>query len=395
MTAPGYLHGIYITETWTHRDVEIVFGSDEEPFRHLVLIGPNGAGKTTTLERLSKSVPRAFRKASSYLMLVRKTVAAGPDAWLELAKGSKAFGQVQTMGVVPLLAGDAASLGDGMKILLHVTATTRFDGRGVAGPQALDLPHHSDSDSLNEVSFVQFLVNQRTEQAYAREEGDNTKADRIQEWFAGLEKNVSELLGRSLRLKFQREPSFSFRLVADDGRESPFEALPSGWSAVLRVVSRLLILYEAAESDPVTSDLPAILFIDEPELHLHPGLQWTFLPTLAGIFPHLQMVVATQSPIIAASLNKATVYDLAHERSIPFVYGGPPDSVLLRAFGSAIRPKRVRELVENAEKSADDERWQDAQVAVGDLAKVVGEDDPDVVRLRSLISLSEAFDAAD
>jgi hypothetical protein len=164
---------------------------------------------------------------------------------------------------------------------------------------------------------------------------------------------------------------------------------------VLGVVSKLLIAYEAHGADPVTSDLPAILVVDEPEIHLHPGLQWTFLPTLGRIFPKLQMVVATQSPIVAASLEHATVYDLAHEREIPFVYGGPPDSVLLRAFGSAIRPASVGNLVEAAEKAADDEQWNDAREAVGDLADVVGEEDPDVVRLRSLISLSEAFDAAD
>lgn len=77
------------------------------------------------------------------------------------------------------------------------------------------------------------------------------------------------------------------------------------------------------------------------------------------------------------------------------MYGGPPDEILLRVFGSAIRPAGVRELVDTAEKSVDAELWDEAHGAVGNLAQVVGQDDPDVVRLRSLMALSQAFDAAD
>ena len=389
MTLPGYLHGFHITETWTHRDLPIMFGSDETPFRHLVLIGPNGCGKTTTLTRLVRVVESAQGFAPWFHSY---TDAEGVGVWLEQTRNNTAL---REWGVAPLFSGTEEHIRKGTRILVHVPADSRFDGDGVDGPQAMNLPQFREHKKLRDASFVQFLVNKRTDQAYAREEGDDAKADRIQQWFAGLDKNLSALLGKAVTLKFKREPSFSFWLVDQQGRESPFAALPAGWSAVLSVVSKLLIAYEAHDADPVTSDLPAILAIDEPELHLHPGLQWTFLPTLVRMFPKLQMVVATQSPIVAASLEHATVYDLAHEREIPFVYGGPPDEILLRVFGSAIRPAGVRALVDNAEKSVDAERWDEAQGTVGTLAGVVGEDDPDVVRLRSLMALSQAFDAAD
>lgn len=394
MTRPGYLHGIYITETWTHRDVPIMFGDDEfgsdkAPFRHLVLIGRNGSGKTTTLQRLV----RAVEIAGGYAPWVHGyTDAEGVDLWLQQTRSNAG---VQQWGVVPMFGGTEEDIRRGTRILVHVPADSRFDGSGVGGPQALNLPQFRQHKRLREASFVQFLVNKRTDQAYAREEGDDASADRIQQWFAGLDRNLSELLGEPVTLKFKREPSFSFWIVDARGRESPFAALPSGWSAVLGIVSMLLIAYEAHDADPITSDLPALLVVDEPELHLHPGLQWTVLPTLGRLFPNLQIVAATQSPIVAASLEHATVYDLAHERAIPFVYGGPPDEILLRVFGSAIRPANVGELVANAEKSVDDERWDEAQGTVGQLAEVVGENDPDVVRLRSLMALSQAFDAAD
>lgn len=143
-------------------------------------------------------------------------------------------------------------------MLVHVPAESRFDGDGVAGPQAMNLPQFREHKKLSNARFVQFLVNKRTDQAYAREEGDNAKADRIQEWFGGLEANLGELLGEPVTLKFKREPNFSFWMINEAGRESPFASLPSGWSAVLGVISKLLIAYEAHDADPVMSDLPAI-----------------------------------------------------------------------------------------------------------------------------------------
>ena len=55
-------------------------------------------------------------------------------------------------------------------------------------------------------------------------------------------------------------------------------------------------------------DIPGLLLIDEAENHLHPKWQKRFLPTIRKIFPNLQIVAATHSPFILASVPNARVY---------------------------------------------------------------------------------------
>jgi predicted ATP-binding protein involved in virulence len=54
--------------------------------------------------------------------------------------------------------------------------------------------------------------------------------------------------------------------------------------------------------------IPGLLLIDEAENHLHPKWQKRFISTVQRIFPNLQIVVATHSPFIVASVKGARVF---------------------------------------------------------------------------------------
>jgi len=58
-----------------------------------------------------------------------------------------------------------------------------------------------------------------------------------------------------------------------------------------------------------------IVFLDEPETHLHLEMQYEVLPLLTNLFPNIQFIVATHSPAIISSLKDATVYDLSSQNS--------------------------------------------------------------------------------
>ena len=57
-------------------------------------------------------------------------------------------------------------------------------------------------------------------------------------------------------------------------------------------------------------DLPAILFIDEIENHLHPVWQRRFIPVLLEQFPNLQIIATTHSPFPVAGLKAGQVHKL-------------------------------------------------------------------------------------
>ncbi|MCY4558777.1 MAG: ATP-binding protein [Chloroflexi bacterium] len=57
-------------------------------------------------------------------------------------------------------------------------------------------------------------------------------------------------------------------------------------------------------------DLPAILFIDEIENHLHPAWQRRLIPVLLEHFPNLQIIATTHSPFPIAGLKAGQVHTL-------------------------------------------------------------------------------------
>lgn len=54
---------------------------------------------------------------------------------------------------------------------------------------------------------------------------------------------------------------------------------------------------------------------DEPENHLHPSLQRTFLPALLDSFPTVNFVVATHSPFVVTSTRQANIFALRRRKT--------------------------------------------------------------------------------
>lgn len=56
-----------------------------------------------------------------------------------------------------------------------------------------------------------------------------------------------------------------------------------------------------------------MVLIDEPENHLHPSMQRSFLRNIVDAFPTARFVVATHSPFIISSVKESAVYALRHK----------------------------------------------------------------------------------
>jgi len=80
------------------------------------------------------------------------------------------------------------------------------------------------------------------------------------------------------------------------------DAISGGISDVFGMAWQIL-MYGADKTD-------CTVIIDEPENHLHPGMQRRFLPSLRKAFPDYRFVVATHSPFVLSSDPHASVYGL-------------------------------------------------------------------------------------
>jgi hypothetical protein len=133
---------------------------------------------------------------------------------------------------------------------------------------------------------------------------------------------------------------------------------------------------------------PAVVIIDEIELHLHPGLQRTILPTLRRVFPNTQFIVTTHSPQVLSSVHARSVRLLEKFAQRPLERGTwrrDTNSILLGVFGDLGRPPEVAEKLNELRDAIDNDRVADGWRLVGELRRMVEGDDPEVFYLTQLL----------
>ena len=161
--------------------------------------------------------------------------------------------------------------------------------------------------------LLKYMVHLKTQQAYAKNEGDMETAEKIQKWFERFEGALKILLGDdSLFLEYDYK-EYDFK-IHEEGREPfGFNVLSDGYSSVIYMVSDLILRMDKnwlLKGSLSAYDIEGIVLIDELETHLHIELQKKILPFLTEFFPRIQFIVTTHSPYILNSISNAKAYDL-------------------------------------------------------------------------------------
>lgn len=82
-----------------------------------------------------------------------------------------------------------------------------------------------------------------------------------------------------------------------------------------------------------------VITFDEPENHLHPSMQKSFLPQLLRAFPNTQIIVVTHSPFIISAMQESYVYVLRYEDTA--ITGEDPDDSIKGLMGSRVYAERL------------------------------------------------------
>jgi len=87
----------------------------------------------------------------------------------------------------------------------------------------------------------------------------------------------------------------------------PIDAISGGISSIIDITWQLYMFADTAES--------FVAIIDEPENHLHPELQRTFLGNLIKAFPNVQFIIATHNPFMITAEKDSNVYVLNYDEN--------------------------------------------------------------------------------
>lgn len=172
------------------------------------------------------------------------------------------------------------------------------------------------SDSLDFVktyekfTINQWLANNLSQRALAREEGNQENANRFNENIKNLSTAISEVIGFEIDFKLKYSPP-QLVLKTKEG-ELDFDVLPDGLRSLLSWLGDLLMRVDILrwQDDLPIFERNLILFLDEIEVHLHPAWQRKALPVVQKLFKNSQIFISTHSPFVINSVDDAWVYKL-------------------------------------------------------------------------------------
>nr|VFJ43518.1 MAG: Predicted ATP-binding protein involved in virulence [Candidatus Kentron sp. FW] len=316
-----FITKIQVNQARNIRDLTIPLSETER--RHLIITGKNGSGKTGLLEELAK-----------FLRLLESSDYEHPLDRVEpyMMGETERFKRSQADAIFL----DRANNGlDGTKISFteyppKVSIKIRAGNFLIAFYEAkrqtqLTVPKGIEKVSLKEKypldervgpAFLQYLVNLKAERSFARDDGDDEAVRKIDAWFVGFENRLRELFqSPGLELRFDRR-RYNFEIMEEEGK-APFDfnTLADGYSAILGIVTDLILRMEGHGNGAGAHDQEGLVLIDEIETHLHVELQKKILPFLIDFFPRVQFIVTTHSPFVLSSVANAVICDL-EERTV-------------------------------------------------------------------------------
>lgn len=280
--------------------------------RHIIITGKNGTGKSTLLSSIHNFYIN-YRHDPGTGIAARKLIELQRKGGLSVAEqkeydiySTQLENYVAVCGVFDPLQENKPSNFDPLHVFFH--ARRQMDPVQPTGITNAQLSIGGMGDAHLHQQFLQYIVNLRAQMSFARDDGDEGRANEIAKWFSDLNHSLAELFETdSLQLKFDRE-RFTFTIHQVTKEPYGFHQLSDGQSAALNIMAELVLQLEAFKK--INRPYYGVVFIDELETHLHVGLQKKILPFLTRQFPNIQFVITTHSPFVLTSIPETCIIDL-------------------------------------------------------------------------------------
>lgn len=346
----------------------------EEP-RITVITGENGTGKSVLLDAIRGVfgfqyawLGRDIRRNGNWKLSLQVSI----DDWKtdlhastnDMSRHSRGFSTVGS-GPVQAIPGLIAK-GDRSPTFVvdywsasAATGTFRLDGLVGFKPQkAWEEPLGGQYENADVVRLLAHFDYLRT--------SDLESERRVGENLFALARRIVELsLLDDGELVGIRRMDFT-PMVRQAGREVPLENLSSGNAYLIqRMISLLGKMYSvhvlAGTPPEEIGKTPGFLLIDEAENHLHPKWQKRLFKNILELFPNLQIIAATHSPFIVASVPGARVYVCKYDQAKQSCYveqqedvaNRPVDEILMSGVFDETQPfnEEITALIEQRSKA--------------------------------------------
>lgn len=182
-------------------------------------------------------------------------------------------------------------------------------------------------------------------------------------------------------------------LINQSGITLDVGQLSDGERGVLALVldlARRLSQANPSLADPLTEG-DAVVLIDEIDLHLHPKWQRQIVRNLTATFPHCQFIATTHSPQVIGEVEHNRIQIIADGQvySPTHSFGVDSSRVLEEIMDADPRTQEVNALLSQISQDVGRQRYESARGLLVQLVDKLGEDDPEVTRIRTLLDFME------
>ena len=339
-----FISEIDIEKLYHLSDIKIKLDSNKR--QHLLLTGKNGSGKTSLLLEIEKflraindeKLSQVFDQYPTWINEAKKKVLSASS---DSEKYAADKDLKQCLGFLKKYS-DGVQINlnqyEGLEMMYHngkfITAYSPSERKAQFmrpnGVENITLENTYGIDESAGDILLKYMVHLKTQQAYARNEGDQTTANQIQKWFDRFDSALQILLDEeSIHIEYDYK-KYDFK-IRQNGREPfSFNELSDGYSSVIYIVSDLILRMDKnwlLEDKISEYDYQGIVLIDELETHLHIELQKKIFPFLTKFFPKIQFIVTTHSPYILNSISNAKAYDLERQVELDNLSGFSSDDL--------------------------------------------------------------------
>ena len=249
------------------------------------------------------------------------------------------------------------------------------------------------TDALHDASNIKLLLNW----CVKMEQVAWQKEKKIAEYEA-VKKAVSDFMqymepGDVCRVFYDKQQE---ELMYERGQEVlPVMSLSAGYQSLVWMVFD--IAYRMAVLNPFMKDdiakASGIVLIDEIDMHLHPKWQWNIINALRNVFPNVQFIAATHSPILFASAKDVWLIDVdAEEIEYSHSHYGIDINTSLKTYQETIEmPVEVKQKADAFHDAMDAEKYETALAILEELENRTAPTHPLLVQLRTRYEFETAL----
>lgn len=273
-----------------------------------VVLGDNGMGKSVLLRSIAAALCGENADPASVTRLLRSGSSAGR---IDLYVGRDRYTvelQRDAEGEVRIKSASLSPLQLGNWLVLGFPALRSITWDRPRGPGKEHRSHPSPSDLLPILTgrpdmrlndLKQWLIN-----IHYKASGEGPEVENARRLFYRFFEVLDEITPDTT-LKFHSidKDTHEIRLETDGG-VVPLEAVSQGTVSVIGWVGALLQrMHEVYSSHPSPEEERALVLVDEIDAHMHPSWQRSLASQLKKLFPELQVLATTHSPLIVSALQ--------------------------------------------------------------------------------------------